>query len=219
VEIDHIFICVDPGAREAEALKEFGLIEGAANQHPGQGTANRRFFFRNAFIELLYLHDPAETQSELTKPTKLYERLTSKGDKASPFGICFRPATDAEKQLPFPSWGYQPIYLPANLKIDIGNAPLNEPMWFFLSFASRPDKASGERRQPLEHPTGFSEITSVRVIIPNTENYSEPALCANNVKDVEIAEGDEHLVQVGFDNESNGKSHDFRPILPLVFRW
>jgi hypothetical protein len=87
VELDHIFICVEPAAREAEALKEFGLTEGTANQHPGQGTSNRRFFFRNAFIELLYLHDLTEIQNELTKPTKLYERLVIKDGKVSPFGI------------------------------------------------------------------------------------------------------------------------------------
>ncbi len=36
MEIDHIFICVKPGAYEAEALQEFGLTEGAANQHHGR---------------------------------------------------------------------------------------------------------------------------------------------------------------------------------------
>lgn len=219
VEIDHIFICVAPGAREAEALKEFGLAEGTANKHPGQGTSNRRFFFRNAFIELLYLHDPAETQSELAKPTRLCERIASRGGTASPFGIAFRPATDAEKQVPFPSWDYRPIYLPANMKIDIGKAPIEEPMWFFLSFAARPDKAPGERRQPLEHPKGFNEITSLHVKIPSTEKLSKPAFCAAAVNGVEIAKGDEHLLQIGFDNEFSGQLHDFRPVLPLVFRW
>lgn len=77
MEVDHVFICVEHGAHEAEVLKRFGLTEGSANRHPGQGTANRRFFFRNAFIELLYLQDFAEVQNELTKPTRLYERLMS----------------------------------------------------------------------------------------------------------------------------------------------
>lgn len=48
--LDHIFICVQPGASEAEALIDFGLTEGSPNRHQGQGTANRRFFFRNAFL-------------------------------------------------------------------------------------------------------------------------------------------------------------------------
>jgi hypothetical protein len=40
------------GAPEAEALLRVGLREGAGNTHPGQGTACRRFFFENAYLEL-----------------------------------------------------------------------------------------------------------------------------------------------------------------------
>ena len=49
MEVDHIFICVQSGAPEAETLKKFGLTEGSSNKHPGQGTENRRFFFKNSF--------------------------------------------------------------------------------------------------------------------------------------------------------------------------
>ena len=73
MEIDHIFICVEPGAPEAEQFKKFGLIEGSRNRHPGQGTSNRRFFFHNACIEFLFIQDHVELQSELTKSTRLYE--------------------------------------------------------------------------------------------------------------------------------------------------
>lgn len=41
-------------------LKNFGLTEGTSNRHPGQGTANRRFFFKNFFIELLWLENLEE---------------------------------------------------------------------------------------------------------------------------------------------------------------
>ena len=102
--LDHILICVQPGAPEAEALKDFGLIEGYSSKHQGQGTANRRFFFQNAFLELLWLEDSAEAQSDVTRPTMLYERVRSQGQVVSPFGIGFRPAIPNEKQVPFPSW-------------------------------------------------------------------------------------------------------------------
>ncbi len=45
IELDHFFILTDPGAPQAELLTEIGLVEGTPNDHPGQGTANRRFFF------------------------------------------------------------------------------------------------------------------------------------------------------------------------------
>lgn len=55
IELDHLFVCTNPGAPEAEKLVRFGLHEGPPNQHPGQGTANCRFVFANAMIELLWV--------------------------------------------------------------------------------------------------------------------------------------------------------------------
>jgi len=53
LEFDHMFICTVVDAPEADLLLAFGLTEGASNIHPGQGTACRRIFFRNAMLELL----------------------------------------------------------------------------------------------------------------------------------------------------------------------
>ncbi|MCV6608112.1 MAG: VOC family protein [Campylobacterales bacterium] len=69
--LDHIFLCVTKSAPEAEILKNFGLDEGSSNVHPGQGTANRRFFFENFMIELLFIENLEDLQSDLTKPTFL----------------------------------------------------------------------------------------------------------------------------------------------------
>jgi hypothetical protein len=219
MELDHIFICVTPGASEAEALKQFGLTEGTANQHLGQGTANRRFFFHNAFIELLYLHDATEIQNKLTKPTKLFERLTIKTHNTSPFGFCFRPSSDGETHVPFPHWDYRPRYLPKDLSIAIAYASIHEPMWFFAAFAEFPSIVKEKKQQPLEHPKGFTKITSVCVTIPDANDYSEAALCANSLHDFMIVKGSSHLLALAFNNKTEGKFHDFRPILPLIFKW
>ncbi len=69
-ELDHVLVCTQVGAPEAEALVDFGLSEGSANRHPGQGTANRRFFFRNAMIELAFVVD-----SELVNESPVEGRL------------------------------------------------------------------------------------------------------------------------------------------------
>jgi len=61
IELDHLFVCTAPGAPQAEDLVQFGLLEGPPNQHPGQGTANRRFSFKNAMIELLWVSDAEES--------------------------------------------------------------------------------------------------------------------------------------------------------------
>jgi len=62
--LDHSFACTAPGDLEAEELVRFGLREGPPNQHPGQGTANRRFAFSNAMIEFLWVSDAQIAQCE-----------------------------------------------------------------------------------------------------------------------------------------------------------
>src|SRR3954468_18678174 len=93
--VDHVFICTAAGAPAARALREFGLVEGSPNRHPGQGTANRRFFFRNAMLELLWVEDAAEAQSEQTRDTRLWQRWSAPGPDVSPFGIILRPESES----------------------------------------------------------------------------------------------------------------------------
>lgn len=215
MELDHVFVCVNAPGRAADAVKALGLVEGTPNAHPGQGTANRRFFFRNAFIEFLFLVDEAEAQSELTAPTQLFARLSGTDSAASPFGVCFRPSAAGE-EAPFPTWAYRPVYLPAGLKVDVAATPVREPMWFFLSFAKRPDQAPPERAQPIAHPNGFNEITGVRVTTLDRLGFSAAADSANQLSGFEVVRGDEHLLLLEIDHGARGQTHDFRPGLPMV---
>jgi hypothetical protein len=102
-EFDHLFICTDIGACEAERLISLGLVEGTPNTHPGQGTANRRFFFHNVMLELLWVHDVEEVQSELIRRTYLWERWENRKDGACPFGVCLRPVGDSDA-VAFSNW-------------------------------------------------------------------------------------------------------------------
>lgn len=217
--IDHIFIATQVNAPEAELLTAFGLSEGTPNQHVGQGTANRRFFFENTFLELLWITDVTEAQSELVKPTHLYERLNQQNPSISPFGICFRPTTQTDSAIPFPCWNYQPSYLPPHLSIPMAsNNLLTEPLWFVLLFGAAPSSFNAEKRQPLEHTKGFKQLTSVRISQPSTAN-SLAAQQANQVAGFKIEQGETHLLELGFDGEQAGLSHDFRPSLPLIIKW
>ena len=84
VELDHIFVWTGAGAPEAERLASVGLTEGPPNTHPGQGTACRRFFFRNAYIELLWICDAAEAKSAMVSPLRLWERWSGRSGAACP---------------------------------------------------------------------------------------------------------------------------------------
>src|SRR6266849_4956566 len=174
IELDHVFACCSPDV--AAVLTAFGLTEGAGNVHPGQGTACRRFFFHNAYLELLWVSDPSEARSKTTRPTFLWERWTGRNDCTCPFGIGFRPGTVDTEKPPFASWEYRPAYLPESLSFQVGMncEALTEPFLFFLPFAlgRRPNAQTGAKRQPLQHAAGFQEISRVELVIPHAHSQS-----------------------------------------------
>lgn len=206
-ELDHIFILSDPNAPSANKLVDAGITEGAPNIHHGQGTSNRRFFFNNIMIECLWIHDEAETNSEQTKPTHLLPRWQGRFN-TSPFGICFRPLSDEPTPL-FPSWDYNPQYLPQGQSIQIANTvnQLEVPFLFYASWIKAPDNK-------IAHPAGMENITSVQVTHPHIE-LTSPSLDAIQHL-VTFQTGKSHLLTVTFDNHRQGKILDCQPNLPLI---
>ena len=220
-ELDHIFICVSPGAPEAAALATFGLSEGEPNVHPGQGTACRRFFFQNGYIELLWVNDAAEAQSEVVQPTYLWKRWERRGGGSCPFGFIFRPKAHEAPSPPFPCWHYRPRYLPNTVSIQIAtNAEvLAEPMLFYLSFATGPNARPDARRQRIEHSAGLGKISYTQIMGPISQTLSPALAAAVKAGLVHMTFATEYLLEISFDGESAGQTKDFRPALPLVFRW
>lgn len=147
-----------------------GLVEGSPNTHPGQGTANRRFFFERGFLELLWVHDEREAQSPLVAPTKLWDRWAARGRAANPFGICLSSAEGVDSNLPFPTWSYRPDYLPDQRRILFADGmPLSEPEIFILDW---PQAQSSPRTEPTQHPLGLCEMRSVSVGVPDPTSIS-----------------------------------------------
>lgn len=148
MELDHIFIMCAVGAPEAAALDRLGLKEGSSNTHPGQGTACRRFFFRNFYIELIWVHNPEEAQSGSVRRTRLWDRWSRRCAGACPFGVLLRAGSgDGRLGAPFPTWKYVPEYLPAGFAIEVAqDTPLTEPELFYLGFQREPARRG---RSPL----------------------------------------------------------------------
>src|ERR1700733_6480839 len=216
--LDHVFICTAVGAPAADQLRDFGLQEGSPNRHPGQGTACRRFFFQNAMLELLWVEDAAEAQSDQTRRTRLWDRWCARDQGASPFGIVLRPASQQQTQIPFPSWEDRPPSMPDLVLHIATGTELEEPMWCYIEVGRRPDEARPERRQPLEHPAGFRQITSVRIAGPVLDDAAlTPAMARTGI--IALQSGKEHLLELEFDGRPNANRTDFRPALPLVLCW
>jgi hypothetical protein len=221
VELDHVFICVSSDAPEASALTQFGLSEGQPNVHPGQGTACRRFFFSNGYIELLWVDNAAEAQTETVRPTCLWERWEGRTSGSCPFGFVFRPAAHQAASSPFPSWHYRPPYLPNTLDIQVGtNADVpGEPMLAYLSFANRPDARQGAERQNMDHAVGLREISRIQMLGPIGQTLSPALTTAAKAGLIPTGFASEYLLEIGFDGELSRRAKDFRPALPLIFRW
>jgi hypothetical protein len=224
IELDHLFICTEVGAPEADQLVAFGLTEGTSNLHPGQGTSNRRFFFHNAMLELVWVHDEREVRSPPIAPTRLWERWKYRLTGYSPFGICLRQsgqhASVGPVALPFATWKYCPPYLPPELHIDVATGTAaSEPLVFATPISGSPDAFPEERRQPLVHPKGLVEITGLRITLRSGEPLSEAVRMLHRAGVVSFEEGNAHLAETEFDRGSQGRSADFRPLLPLCFRW
>jgi hypothetical protein len=208
-ELDHVFVCTEVGAPEAAALARVGLAEGSPNTHPGQGTACRRFFFHNAYLELVWVNDADEARSDLAAPTRLWERWSGRGRQACPFALVFRGEAP-----PFETWKYRPRYLPPGTAIEVATGTaLTDPELFYIASAGRPDQV---RRQPIDHALPLREVSRVEIRVP--EPPSAAVRSAEAAGLLGLREGD-YLMELVFDGESAGRHADLRPGLPLVLRW
>jgi Glyoxalase-like domain len=170
LHLHHVFACSSVGAPEAEDLLEAGLAEGSPNTHPGQGTANRRFFFESGFLELLWVHDEHEARSTLTAPTSLWDRWAARGAAANPFGLCFSSLDGVDSALPFPWVKYRPGYLPDDRYLLFAdNLPLSEPEVFVLGW---PQIQTPPKTEPRKHSLGLREMRSVSVGVVDPPSIS-----------------------------------------------
>jgi hypothetical protein len=206
LELDHLFVCTASDAPEAEPLNQFGLREGPPNQHPGQGTACRRFAFVNAMIELLWVSNPTEAQNEITGRTLLWERWSDREGNACPFGICLRP-TDSQHAgpPPFTSWEYRPAYLPDPLVMHVGEAGIEEPMWVYMSFMKRAQRGQWF----IEHPIGIREITGL-TLTTATPPRSEASQKVVESGILATRTGPTSLLEIEFDGNRRQTQIDFQ---------
>jgi len=210
MELDHFFILAEPGAPAASLLTDIGLVEGTANDHPGQGTSNRRFFFANSMLELLYIRDAREAAAGPGSRLRLTERIADRS--SSPFGLVFK-ATDESSSEHFPGWQYFPEYLSADQYFHVGENSdhFDEPLCILL-----PQTSSQPTRQPGNGR--FDYVTEVRVSFPSRR--TSPVLeKVGQCRMLSLISGESHLMEIVFNGHRDHLSEDFRPFLPLTISW
>ena len=214
IELDHVIVFCSRGAPEATVLRDRGLLDSSGQAHAGQGTANRRFAFANAYLELLWVEDENEARSMAAARTQLWERWQGRTSGLCPFGLAFRPGEDGAEP-PFPTWSYRPAYLPADLSIEMGiGVRPTEPLLVYLPFARRDRLRAVE---PAGGSAGVREMVGVRLHLPAGDRPSDSlrGLAATGL--VSLASAPEYLAELAFLGEP-AVAIDLRPQLPLVFR-
>ncbi len=211
IQLDHFFILTEPGAPQAELLTDMGLIEGTPNDHPGQGTANRRFFFSNTMLELLYVRDADEAANGPARRLRFGERASAPG--ASPFAIVVSRTTELHAD-PFPGWRYYPEYFSGDHYFHVGNnsAVVEEPLCICI-----PVMPPATANQPLS-PEPFTNVTELQVSAP----VDRPSMVLETVARcdrVALTLGEPHHMEIVFNAAQTGQSKDLRPDLPLVIWW
>ena len=210
LELDHFFILTEAGAPAASLLTDIGLNEGTANDHPGQGTSNRRFFFADSMLELLYIRDAKEAKEGSGCGLRLAERIS--GHAASPFGLIFR-ATNDSTFAHFPGWKYYPEYLDEGQYFCVGenSNQIDEPLCIQLSGTSSHSVRKSRKGR-------FNCVSEIRVcfpIKPTTTVLDHISQCEK----LSLIPGKPHLMEIVFNGHKEQHSRDLRPSLPLIVRW
>jgi len=213
--IDHIFIFSNQHGEESDELIKFGLTEGSNRTHQGQGTTNRKFYFENFFLEILWVTSEQEIRSPITSITKLWERSQFLDNGYSRFGLCLANTTEIDSLFE-ESEIYQPSYLPDGMGINIITNQDSPYLPWTFRLPYRTKKKVME--EPIRHTNGIKSLTKVEFIIPT--NFQKAGFVNSfDYQDfITFRSGEKLSLILEFDNRLQNKEEEFRE-LNLTFRY
>ena len=212
-ELDHVFVVTAPGAPSLERLRDAGFHEGPPNTHPGQGTACRRVFFGDLYLELIWLTDRSEATSPPVQRTALAAR-TGREPGASRIGLALR-ARARGVELPVDTWPYSPPYLPDGLAIPVAANSTDpaEPLLFFMPWERR---WSAPR---LPHPNGATATTAVSLTVPSGDRPSAALRWLRGWGGIRTGTGPVEALELVLDGGAGDRALTLEPEAPLTLRW
>jgi len=201
MNIDHIYIFSNKG-KETDELVEFGLTEGSGRIHQGIGTANRRIFFENFYLEILWVENAAEAKS--IEEIGLWARNEHKNSNYSRFGLCLENTEDTDDIFK-DSIKWQPDFLPVGNQVEIIT---NENMPWIFKF---PKNRKRQLDEPRIHHIGLKQLTKAVFNLKIIDFEKILQEIANN-SIAEFQHATEDLLILEFDNGQQGKSQPFESL-------
>ncbi|MFK7833725.1 MAG: hypothetical protein AB8B52_10645 [Winogradskyella sp.] len=236
LQVDHFNIWVQNPKLAKQRLTAIGftsLPDSLSPIHKGQGTAGRYFYFLNSYLELIFAYDHSQLEQNNTihKDLDFTKRANFNKNGASPYSIALKMQTYHVDKIPFEKVKYhqewmnkdENIYAAKNSKTN-----LKEPSVFvvhpnmqngtFESITELENFPTDDTSwKPLfKHPNGAQKVTEIIITSSNLNLKTKTIKAVNEIENLTVKNGKEHLMELHFDNDIQGKSFDLRPDLPLI---
>lgn len=213
--IDHIFIASQNQGDEAKQLVKSGFFEGSHRVHPGQGTRNRKFYFENFFLEIIWENDSEELETELIRNIGLTERVRFEESGFSRFGLGLEN-TEGSNMVFRDCEFYQPVYFPEGKSFEILQNRENPDLPWTFRGPFKGQKAT--YTEPLDHPNGIRELTKATFQIPEPELKSTYVNRFQGHPQVRFESAEMVSLVLEFDGGKRGRVWDFSD-LDLIVRY
>lgn len=236
LQVDHLNIWVKNPEKAKQKLIDIGFTaipDSLSEVHHGQGTAGRYFNFLNTYLELIFVHDHVELEqnNKKNKDLDFTKRASFDNNGASPFSIALKVKNYDVDKIPFEKVRYHQDWMKENSSIYAAkNSKLNlkEPSIFVVY----PDIAYKQFKKlsdldtiPQEyafvkdfykHKNGAKKLTKISITSKGIDLTTETMKAVKNIENVTIKNGNEHLIELFFDNNIQNKTINLRPDLPLI---
>ena len=232
---DHVNIWVkNPqiAKKKLEKIGFTGIPDSLSQIHTGQGTTGRYFYFLNGYLELIFVYDEEEFNTNVAKNKQLdfEERSKSPENGFLPFSIALKMENYDKNKIPFKTIEYTQDWMGDSNKIYVSkNAKLKkeEPSLFVIYpeiqydvFDTKKDLSKIPEEYSMwrdfyYHKNEAEKISKIKIYTSKLDTNSETLKMLNDLKEVEVVEGEEYLMELYFDNQKKKKVYDMRPEIPL----
>lgn len=236
LQVDHINIWVKDPQRAKEKLMNIGFSsvpDSLSAIHHGQGTSGRYFHFLNMYLELIFVYDQDELEANYMKNKDLdfTKRADFESNGASPFSVALKVKDYNTDKIPFEKVRYHQDWMEENSSIYSAKNSKNnlmEPSIFVVypTIAYKPfermsdlDTISEEYafvRDFYRHSNKAEKLTKIVITSTDVDLTTTTMQAINGVNDIVMQNGEEHLMELFFDNSIQNIRIDLRPELPLI---